>query len=120
MKERLCKYDGKPIPEEKRSDSIYCSSKCGWKDRNEKKAKENKEKSKEQHRLDKNHEIIKKLYRKGMLDIPIEYLELLEFDIELFTGVVNIDPGTKTSIVRLYEFQLKFQGGRCQIKKLQL
>jgi len=118
MKERLCKYDGKPIPEEKRSDSIYCSSKCGWKDRNEKNAKENKGKRKELRRLDKNHEIIKKLYRKDKLDVLIESLELLEFDIELFTGVENIDSITKTSIVRLYEFQLKFHGGRCQIKKL--
>ena len=115
MEPRHCKREGCPhvIDEEKRSDAVYHSPECGWKDRNEK-----KEKSKEQHILDKNKGIIKKLFRKEKLDVSIESLELLEFDIELFTGVEKIDSETKISIVKLFEFQLKFQGGRCQIKKL--
>ena len=33
---RFCKWDEKPIPDDKRIDAIYCSSQCGANCRNEK------------------------------------------------------------------------------------
>ena len=122
MEPRHCKRGGCPhtIDEEKRSDAVYHSPECGWKDRNRKKRQENKVKREIQRKLDRNNAIIKDLYKQAKLDVSTEILEVMGFDFEFYTNVVKTDLTTKTSVVKLYEFQLTFKGGRCQIKKLLL
>lgn len=120
MKVRLCKYDSIPIPKEKRSDAVYHSPECGWKDRNRKKRQENKVKREIQRKLDRNNAIIKDLYKRAKLDVSIESLELLGFDFDIYTNFVTKSFETKTSVVKVYEYQITIQGPRCQIKKLLL
>ncbi len=120
MNNRICKYDSIPIPKEKRSDAVYCRPWCGWTDRNLKKVEENKVKREKQRKLDRNHVIVKDLYKRAKLDVSTETLEVMGFDFEFYTNVVKTDLTTKTSVVKLYEFQLTFKRGKCQIKKLLL
>ena len=118
METRYCKYCKEPIPEKRRVDAKYCSNEHGYKYRNQQKRQENKEKSEKQRRLDKSYNIIKKLHRRGKIDVPTEALELMEFDFSLCTSIVHSDSETQTSVVEIFEFQLTFHGGRCRIKKL--
>lgn len=120
MKEKPCKYCTLPIPLSKRTDAIFCSIKCGSDYRNERNAKQGKEKRQIISRLEKNHKIIKDLHRRGKLNVSIESLELLGFDFELFTSVVSKDQATKTTVIMIYEYQITIREPRCQIKKILL
>jgi predicted nucleic acid-binding Zn ribbon protein len=46
MEARLCKNCRRVIPETMRIDAVFCSAKCGWTYRNQKKRKEYVEKQK--------------------------------------------------------------------------
>lgn len=120
METRLCKKCREPIPKKRRSDATFCSDEHGWTYRNQQKAKENKDKNEKQRRLDRNHIIIKNLYKRGKTDVSVEALELFGFDFELYTNVVKTNPTTKTSVVKVYEYQITFRGPRCKIEKLLL
>lgn len=120
MNEKLCKHCGQPIFLSKRTDALFCSAKCGWRYRNRENAMEDKGMRPIDRRLVKNRKIIKDLFRRGKLDVSIESLELLGFDFDLYTKFVDKSYETKISVVNVYEYQIKIQGSRCQIKKLLL
>ena len=120
MNEKLCKHCNLPISRSKRTDAIFCSIKCGSDYRNKRNATHEKEKRQIDSRLVKNYKIIKDLFNRVKLDVSREALELLGFDFDLYTSVVNTDPITKTSVIRIYEYQISIQGSRCKIEKLLL
>ena len=52
----------------KRSDSLYCTTLCGARDRNEKKERADKEKRPHKRKVEVNYKIISSLFKKGAID----------------------------------------------------
>lgn len=117
MEQRKCKNCDRPIPASKRSDAIFCCAKCGWDYRNREKRHNQKEKRDYDRKLNLNYKIITALYIKGKIDVPVEGLEMMGYDMEVYTSVISGDPSTKISIVKLFEYHLTFDRGRCKIEK---
>ena len=64
METRSCKKCKKTIPETTRIDAVYCSAKCGWSYRNEKKRQYLAEKKKIHQPFTENIRIINDLFIK--------------------------------------------------------
>lgn len=120
MEIKYCKRKGcgKPIDAKKRSDSIYCSPECGWRDRNEKKRKNNTEKREAAGPLEKNYKIMKNLYERGFNELSKESLLVSGFDFETYTGIAEMDVMNNTTEYKLFEFFFKIDGDKVIIKKL--
>lgn len=116
MKEKLCKHCGQPIPESKRTDAVYCSPECGWRDRNRKNAKLNKEKKIIDRRFKKNHNIIKDLVEREFFDVSKETLIAMGFDPKYYTGIGEYDPVNKTTEYKIFEYSFVIYGERCKLK----
>ena len=105
------------IATNKRSDSFYCTPKCGARDRNEKKRKQNREKQPHRRKVEVNYNIISSLFKKGVSDVSIESLELLGFDFDYCTGVDDLDIQTGIMKFKVYEFLLTPHDNRYIISK---
>ena len=105
---RFCKWDNKPIPEEKRIDAIYCSSKCGWKYRNEKNRERKPVIKITNDRRDENILIIKDLMSRGIYEIPMKSLEDNGFDFDRYDRIGEIDEekGTMEFIISTVSFTI--------------
>ena len=117
METRICKRKecNNLIATSKRSDSLYCTPKCGAKDRNDKNRRLNKEKIQHQKKLNKNYKIIKDLYYKGRVDVSKEVLDALEFDEHYNTGMEELNMDRIS--FNLYEFKISFKDDRFYISK---
>lgn len=118
MKDRVCVNCGEPIPDDRRTDAIFCSGKCGWTHRNRKKEEETREIRIIKRQLDLNRKIIKDLNERDKTDVSIEALELLGFDFDSCTKVDAIDRQNEVTTFRIYEFQITTNNSRCIIKKV--
>ena len=116
MKDRVCVNCGEPIPDDRRSDAIFCCGKCGWTHRNRKKEEETREIRIIKRQLDLNRKIIKDLNERDKTDVSIEALELLGFDFDSCTKVDAIDRQNEVTTFRIYEFQITTNNSRCIIK----
>ena len=101
----------------KRSDSLYCTTLCGARDRNEKKERADKEKRPHKRKVEVNYKIISSLFKKGAIDVSIESLELLGFDFDYCTGVDDLDIQKGIMKFRVYEFLLTPHNDRYEISK---
>ena len=112
-----CENCKNQIPSTRRSDAIYCCNECGWAYRNEKKKTGNTEKRKASAPLEQNYKIIKDLHDRGIHDLSKEALIVSGFDFETYTGIADIDPATKTTEYKLFDFFFKIHGDRVTLKK---
>ena len=117
MAERICLNDGNPIPLNRRSDAIFCCNKCGWEYRNKLDNEANKDKKLHERKLHMNHKILQKLESKGKFDVPIEAMELMDFDFDYCTGVENVDKINSITEYHLYEYIIITDNFRCKFKK---
>ena len=117
MEERKCKKCGRPILSERRSDAIFCSTRCGWTHRNVEKKKANRDKRRHSRKLDMNYKIIKDLYSRGNIDVSNEALELLGFDFEYCTGIEHLNQQNDTTKFKLFEFIITTDDLRSKIIK---
>jgi len=120
MGQRSCKNCGKTIPDSRRSDALYCCDECGWDYRNRQKRYDQKEKRDIDRKLLRNYRIVSEFYRKGLVNVSIETLESHGFDADFYTHTEDTDYGSKTSVVRIYEYRLTFIDDKCKIEKLLL
>jgi hypothetical protein len=102
----------------KRSDSLYCTTLCGARDRNEKKERADKEKRPHKRKVEVNYKIISSLFKKGAIDVSIESLELLGFDFDYCTGVDDFNQHKGITKFNLFEFTITIDDTRCKIKKV--
>ena len=106
------------IPESSRTDSVFCSKRCGWTFRNRNKAMVNKELHKIEPGLFRSHKILQELVGRGVNDISKEAALVLGLDVNCHTGIIKIDPVNKTTEFKLFEFSYTIYGDRIKIKKL--
>ena len=118
MEERICKYDTKPIPKEKRSDAVYCRPWCGWTDRNKKKAKENQGKKKLKYKFEKDYRIIRDLYERGIVVVSVKTLKEIGFDFNSYTRIGKVDYEKGTTEYELIDMVYVLTGDICKLKKI--
>ena len=114
---RFCKWDGEPIPEEKRIDAIYCSRKCGWNYRNEK----NRERKPDIINTDDPREInimiIKDLMTRGINEIMITSLTDFGFDFDCYDKIGDFDIAKGTEFL-ISAFSFTIIGDNVKFKNL--
>ncbi len=90
---RLCENCPKPIPETKRIDAIFCSSRCDWQYRNklerEKRAEDVKNKPFDP--IEKNYGIIKFLFQNNSTVVSQQTLREMDFDPDIHSGMRHLD-----------------------------
>jgi hypothetical protein len=119
MRTRYCKNNPEHlILESARTDSIFCSSKCGWTYRNRRNELTKKNMQNNEPGLFRNHKILKDLVGRGLGDISKETAFVLGLDVNCYTGIINIDRVNKTTEFKLFEFSYTIDGDRIKIKKL--
>ena len=91
---RYCKWDGKLIPDDKRIDAIFCSPKCGWSYRNEKKRQRKPVPEKIDARRETNIMIIKGLMSREIYEIPMKSLDDFGFDFDCYDKIGEFDIAT--------------------------
>lgn len=116
MEEKPCKHCNFPIPRSKRTDSIYCTPKCGWRDRNRKNAEHQKEKKVIDRGLKKNYNIIKDLVERGFVDVSKETMIILGFDMNYYTGIGEYNSEKRTTEYKIFEFSYIIHNERCKLK----
>jgi hypothetical protein len=119
MKIRYCKNNPEHlIPESARTDSVFCSKKCGWTFRNRVKLNANKDLHNIEPGLYRSHKILKDLVCRGISDISKETALVIGLDVNCYTGIIKIDSVNKTTEFKLFEFSFTIDGDRIKIKKL--
>jgi hypothetical protein len=119
MAMRYCKNNpGHIIPESSRTDSVFCSKKCGWTYRNRNKSNVHKDLHNIESGLYRSHKILKNLVSRGISDISKETASVLSLDVNCYTGIINVDRVNKTTEFKLFEFSFTIDGDRIKIKKL--
>ncbi len=105
---RFCKWDMKPIPEEKRTGAIYCSPECGWKYRNERNRRKKPVIEKTDVRRETNIRIIKDLMSREIYEIPTKSLEDNGFDFDRYDrfGEIDEEKGTMEFIISTVSFTI--------------
>lgn len=105
---RYCKWDGEPIPEEKRIDAVYCSPECGWKYRNEKNRERKPVIQNTDDRRETNIMIIKDLMTRRINEIPTKSLEDIGFDFDRYDrfGEIDKENGTMEFIISTVSFTI--------------
>ena len=105
---RFCKWDMKPIPEEKRIGAIYCSPECGWKYRNERNRRKKPVIEKTDVRRETNIRIIKDLMSREIYEIPTKSLEDNGFDFDRYDkfGEIDEEKGTMEFIISTVSFTI--------------
>ncbi len=105
---RFCKWDMKPIPDEKRIDAKYCSSRCGWKYRNEKNRERKPVIKNTDVRRESNIMIINDLITRGIYEIPTKSLEDIGFDFDRYDkfGEIDKEKGTMEFIISTVSFTI--------------
>lgn len=94
---RFCKWDNRPIPEEKRIDAIFCSPKCGWKYRNDRNRKKKPVIEITDGRRETNIIIIMDLMSRGIYEIPMKSLEDIRFDFNCYDRYGEFDKENQTT-----------------------
>jgi len=94
------------IPKTRKKGSIFCSPKCGWTYRNNKKALIRARLRAAEPALYKNYDIVKYLYRNNRCDISEETAQELGIDFNAHMGMVDLDNENGTTTFRLFEYTL--------------
>jgi hypothetical protein len=119
MAMRYCKNNPEHIiPESSRTDSVFCSRKCGWTYRNRNTAMVNTDLYQIEPGLYKSHKILKDLVSRVICDKSKETALVLGLDFNCYTGIIDVDPVKKTTEFKLFEFSYTIVGDRIKIKKL--
>lgn len=119
MEIRNCKNNPDHIiPESSRTDSVFCSKKCGWMYRNRRNALTKKEMHNNEPGLCRSHKILKELIGRGVNNISKETALVLGLYVNCYTGIIKIDSVNKTTEFKLFEFSYTIDGDRIKIKKL--
>ena len=119
MAMRYCKNNPDHIiPESYRTDSFFCSKKCGWTFRNRNKSNLNRDLHNIEPGLYRSHKILKDLVSRGISDISKETALVIGFDVNCYTGIIKIDSVNKTTEFKLFEFSYTVDNDRIRIKKL--
>lgn len=119
METKYCKYCNEPIPQSRKVDAIFCSDRCGWTYRNRNRLKLDKEKKEIDRQLSNNYKIVKSLHDKGITRIFKENLAKLGFNPDYYTEFTDMDPYTKASEVKIFDFIVKTEDNLCFIKKIE-
>ena len=115
---RFCKWDMKPIPEDKRIDAIYCSSQCGWNYRNEKKRERKPVRKITDVRRETNITMIKDLITRGINEIPMKSLEDYGFDFDCYDRYGEIDTENMTTEFIISSFSFTIIDSNVKLKNL--
>jgi predicted nucleic acid-binding Zn ribbon protein len=115
---RFCKWDNKPIPEDKRSDAQYCSPECGWKYRNDQKRRRRVASMKSDPRRETNIKIIKDLMSREIHEIPMKTLDDIGFDFDSYDRFGEFDENNGTTEYIISNVSFTIIGENVKLKYL--
>ena len=115
---RFCRWDGEPIPDDKRIDALYCSSQCGWNFRNEKNRERKPVPEKTDARRETNIMIINDLMNRSIYEISMKSLEDTGFDFDCYDRYGEIDKEKETTEFIISSFSFTIIDENVKLKNL--